>query len=175
MPLATANFREAEFYIHERPPADIIRSRLPQMMRLAQWLRDLAQSPGIVNSYYRSPARNARVGGVDHSAHMTGDGVDIQFPLIPLREMGRRILASVRTGSAPRFGEIILYNDLLHIHITNAGVGGNMELLYSPGKRADGSRMYLPLVAPDDLPTWSAPQKKASARRRRGWPSRSSS
>lgn len=45
-----------------------------------QALRDWYRKPMIVNSWYRSPSHNAKVGGVKNSRHLTGEACDISLP-----------------------------------------------------------------------------------------------
>lgn len=48
---------------------------------LLEPLRDKLDYPITVTSWYRTPAYNKRVGGVKNSLHLTGQAVDIYFPL----------------------------------------------------------------------------------------------
>jgi hypothetical protein len=45
---------------------------------LAQWSVESGNLPMNVNSAYRNPSRNNRVGGAKGSRHMYGDAVDIK-------------------------------------------------------------------------------------------------
>ena len=54
---------------------------IENMKRICGWLevlRDRAGTPIIINSGYRSPQLNKRVGGVSTSNHVTGCAVDIR-------------------------------------------------------------------------------------------------
>jgi uncharacterized protein YcbK (DUF882 family) len=48
------------------------------LVRMLDRARDIAGIPFQINSGVRSPERNAEVGGVDTSAHLTGHAVDIR-------------------------------------------------------------------------------------------------
>ena len=53
---------------------------IENMKRICGWLEALrqAQGPIVINSGYRSPQLNKRVGGVSTSNHLTGCAVDIR-------------------------------------------------------------------------------------------------
>ena len=53
---------------------------IENMKRVCGWLEALrqAQGPIVINSGYRSPQLNKRVGGVNTSNHLTGCAVDIR-------------------------------------------------------------------------------------------------
>ena len=53
---------------------------IENMKRVCVWLEPLrqAQGPIVINSGYRSPQLNKRVGGVNTSNHLTGCAVDIR-------------------------------------------------------------------------------------------------
>lgn len=146
----TANFNEGEFFVHEAPPEDYRVNKLPQVAKLCQWLRDLAGSPGYVASYYRSPTRNANVGGVKDSQHMVGEAADLSFPLISLRELARRVQSNIAAGSAPEFGQVIFYPDTGETHVSLPGATKYREVAI--GLRAGGSRHYSVLASLDQLP-----------------------
>lgn len=149
----TPNFDESEFFIHEKPPESIRTGKLPRVAALAQWLRDLAGTMGIVDSYWRSPERNASVGGVDNSQHVLGEAVDVSFPFISLRELARRAIAAMDAGEAPEFGQLIFYVDTGHVHISLVGATKFRELLV--GTKTNNLRRYVPYRTLAQLP-WIA-------------------
>ena len=54
---------------------------IANMKRLCQWLEVLRKrynAPIIINSGYRSPQLNKKIGGVANSNHLTGCAVDIR-------------------------------------------------------------------------------------------------
>lgn len=143
----TKNFDSAEFYVHEAPPADVVRDKLPQVAQLAQWLRDLAGEPLTVMSYYRSPARNASVGGSSTSQHMSGEAVDLKPRAggIGVAELERRVMAAAKAGHAPKFGQIIFYPDTGHTHIS-LPTSTRLGEIRQATEPEDGARTY-PLLA----------------------------
>lgn len=150
--MLTPNFDEREFFIHETPPDNIRRDKLPRVARLCQWLRDLAGTPGFVQSYWRSPERNASVGGVDNSQHILGEAADVSFPFTSLRELARRAIAAIHTepSGAPEFGQLIFYVDTGHVHISVPGATKRGELLV--GTKTGGVRRYVAFRSLAQLP-----------------------
>lgn len=141
------NFHEREFFVHEKPPLDVRIHKLPRVVALAQWLRNLVGAPGIVTSYWRSPARNARVSpdAAATSQHMTGEAVDLSFPTISDRELARRVDLAIRNGTAPRFGQMIFYPDTSHVHIS-LETPRNQQRLMIGSKKPGGGRQYATLT-----------------------------
>ena len=77
------HFRLGEFTKSEHPEVYNIPSHvaIENMKRICGWLevlRDRYGSPIIINSGYRSPQLNKKVGGVSTSNHVTGCAVDIR-------------------------------------------------------------------------------------------------
>lgn len=146
------NFHEREYFVHEDPPLDVRIHKLPKVNALAQWLRDLAGTPGTVVSYWRSPARNARVSpeAASTSQHMTGEAVDVSFPLISDRELATRVVRSMRAGAAPQFGQLIFYPDTTHVHVSLPTPRNLSRVMVAP--KVGGRRLYQTLARLDDLP-----------------------
>lgn len=147
----TANFSESEFLIHETPPDSIRSMKLPAVASLCQWLRDLAGSYGVVTSYFRSPARNAAVGGVNNSQHELGEAADLEFPLVSLRVLASRVQSELDAGRAPSFGQVIFYPDTGEVHISLRGATKFHELAIGKAV-AGGPRQYSALSSLDQLP-----------------------
>ena len=77
------HFRLEEFTKSEHPEVYNIPSHvaIENMKRICGWLevlRDRYGAPIIINSGYRSPQLNKKVGGVSTSNHLTGCAVDIR-------------------------------------------------------------------------------------------------
>jgi hypothetical protein len=143
----TPNFDSREFDVHEPWPAMYAANR-QRLAELAQWLRNLAGSPGYITSAYRNPARNDLVGGVKNSQHTKGEALDITFPLITDRELAARVFASEQAGTAPAYGQFILYDDTAHVHIS---LGTKREKLVGY-RDANRVRRYRRLERPQDAP-----------------------
>lgn len=79
----TKNFTLAELtatqtVLQNNPPAAAILWLKILAVAILQPLRDKVGKPIIINSGYRCPAVNARVGGADKSAHLYGRAADIR-------------------------------------------------------------------------------------------------
>ena len=77
------HFKLGEFTKSNHPEVYNIPSHvaIENMKRICGWLeilRDRYGSPIIINSGYRSPQLNKKVGGVSTSNHLTGCAVDIR-------------------------------------------------------------------------------------------------
>lgn len=153
----TANFNADEFDVHEPWPAGAhFETNRLELARRLQWLRDLAGVPVIVTSAYRSETHNAEVGGSPTSQHPKGEAVDAVTWLIPLRSLAARVLADVRAGRAPAFGQIIFYPVEGHTHLSLPTLGArNGEIRW---KRADHDYPFLHDAL--ELPLWSAAQRR---------------
>lgn len=76
-----------------------------------QKFRTLVGSPVIINSAYRSPAYNKKVGGAPGSQHMQGKAFDVQIT----KELSRqRIHFLAKQAGFTGFGD---YNTFVHIDI----------------------------------------------------------
>ncbi|NEP19343.1 MAG: DUF882 domain-containing protein, partial [Leptolyngbya sp. SIO4C1] len=73
-----------------------------------QAARNLIGSPFIINSWYRTPAANAAVGGVSNSLHLQGRAVDMYVPGYSVRQVANALM-----GSWP--GGILIYSTHLHL------------------------------------------------------------
>jgi len=73
----------------------------PNLLRKLDAARGLAGVPFVINSGIRSEARNAEVGGVDTSAHLTGHAVDIRCTTSRERFL---IVSALRTVGFQRIG-----------------------------------------------------------------------
>ena len=63
-------------------------------MESLQLLRDIIGRPIIINSAYRSPLHNARVGGSPMSRHKNGDAFDISLQGFSKEEIHKAALAA---------------------------------------------------------------------------------
>lgn len=82
---------------------------VPHAMDSLQVMREIIGKPLVINSAYRSPLYNARVGGSARSRHKMGDAFDIS-----LRGHSKNVLAlaAVRAGFTG-FG--MSYNSFIHV------------------------------------------------------------
>jgi uncharacterized protein YcbK (DUF882 family) len=66
-----------------------------------QAIRDFVDRPITITSGCRCRARNADVGGKANSAHLTGEGLDLQVNGMTARQLGDRIKECHRAGKLP--------------------------------------------------------------------------
>lgn len=68
------NFQVKEFACKDGSDIILINTELVDILQI---IRDFFGSPVIINSAYRTPAHNKKVGGVDDSVHLYGSAADI--------------------------------------------------------------------------------------------------
>lgn len=70
----TAHFKLSEFQCKDGSTTIILN---PKLIAMLEKLRIKAGKPLIINSAYRTPTYNKRVGGAKNSQHMVGNAADI--------------------------------------------------------------------------------------------------
>lgn len=113
----TNNFNLSEFACKsgEETPEEII----PVLKELAEQLQALRDEVGLpinINSGYRSPAHNAKIGGVKNSQHTKGTAADIVVVGQSPRETRRIIQTLIKSGKMKE-GGIGAYNSFTHYDI----------------------------------------------------------
>jgi uncharacterized protein YcbK (DUF882 family) len=113
-----ANFHLDEFDCHDGTA--VPGSVLPAVMRLAadvlQPIRDVWTGPLLIVSGYRTPAWNLRVGGVQRSTHLTGEGCDIRpVHLADVPRLHDLILAMHGRKEIPALGGLGEYPRWVHV------------------------------------------------------------
>lgn len=73
-------------------------------------LRNQVGKPVIINSGYRTPARNKEVGGAKYSYHMRGMAADIRINGMTAKEIADKLNKIIPDGCG-----IIVYNTWVHI------------------------------------------------------------
>ena len=110
----TNNFNLSEFACKsgEETPEEII----PVLKELAEQLQALREETGLpirINSGYRSPAHNAKIGGVKNSQHTKGTAADIVVVGQSPRETRRIIQTLIKSGKMEE-GGIGAYTSFTH-------------------------------------------------------------
>jgi uncharacterized protein YcbK (DUF882 family) len=113
----TNNFNLSEFACKsgEETPEEII----PVLKELAEQLQALREETGLpirINSGYRSPAHNAKIGGVKNSQHTKGTAADIVVVGQSPRETRRIIQTLIKSGKMKE-GGIGAYTSFTHYDI----------------------------------------------------------
>lgn len=99
----TKNFKLSELEFSDPIPAEKIASAVELLQNL-QIIRDHFQRPIVIISGYRSPERNAAVGGADKSQHLEAKAADIKIAGVPTEEIYNRIDKLIAQGKIKQGG-----------------------------------------------------------------------
>lgn len=124
----TKNFSLAELTatstgIDNSPSKDVINSLLALAGNVLQPARERYGKAITVNSGYRSPAVNRRVGGAASSQHMTGQAADITTGS---KEENRKLFAILETMD---YDQLIDEKDMSWIHVSYKPTGNRRQKL----------------------------------------------
>ncbi len=113
----TANFNLREFECNDGTtvPEKYI-SNVNKLAYNLQVLRDELKKPIHINSGYRHPAYNKRIGGAKFSQHLTASASDITVRDITPKKLARTILKLIKQGKMNE-GGVGLYNGFVHYDI----------------------------------------------------------
>jgi hypothetical protein len=134
--MLSPHFSEAELRYDETPP--VYQGNVRRLAYLLEEFRRIAGVPLRVTSVWRSPERNAAVGGVPTSRHLTGEAVDFVPVGLPVLEFWQRVVTARNAGAAPAWGELELDTTDGHVHVTLARFGernGEVFILDRNGTR----------------------------------------
>jgi len=116
MKLST-NFSISEFQSKdgsETPPMVILNLR--KLAKNIQVLRDYIGKPIKINSGYRSPQHNAKIGGAKNSQHLTGKAVDIRVDGMTPKQLFD-IIETLQNKGKMDIGGLKAYNSFVHYDI----------------------------------------------------------
>ena len=99
----TKNFKLSELEFSDPVPAEKI-ANATELLQNLQIIRDLFQKPIVIISGYRSPERNAAVGGADKSQHLEAKAADIKIAGVPTEEIYNRIDKLISQGKIKQGG-----------------------------------------------------------------------
>jgi uncharacterized protein YcbK (DUF882 family) len=113
----TSNFSKSEFDSKDgaEMPDDVLEN-IKVVAEQLQILRDVLNIPIKINSAYRSPAHNKKVGGVKNSQHLTGKAVDIVAKGITTNYLAYKINELIFKGKMLE-GGIGIYDTFVHYDI----------------------------------------------------------
>lgn len=113
----TANFTLREFECNDGTtvPEKYI-SNVNKLAYNLQVLRDELKKPIHINSGYRHPDYNKRIGGAKFSQHLTASASDITVRDITPKKLARTILKLIKQGKMNE-GGVGLYNGFVHYDI----------------------------------------------------------
>lgn len=101
------HFRVREFACKDGSQAVFIDDYLVSIL---DNLRNQAGKPVIINSGYRTPARNKAVGGAKYSYHIRGMAADIRIEGMTAKEIANKLNKIIPSGCG-----IIVYSTWVHI------------------------------------------------------------
>jgi uncharacterized protein YcbK (DUF882 family) len=116
----TTNFNLAEFACKDGTP--VPKELIPNVELLAknlQVLRDHLGEPIHINSGYRSPAHNAKVGGKKNSYHMKAMAADITCKSKTPKQLAA-IIEKLIAGKKMKQGGIGIYPGFVHYDVRGA-------------------------------------------------------
>tara|TARA_R110000823_G_scaffold307046_1_gene429609 strand:- start:188 stop:583 length:396 start_codon:yes stop_codon:yes gene_type:complete len=87
-----------------------------ELAKNLQVLRDEIKQPIHINSSYRHPAYNKKIGGAKFSQHLTASASDITARDITPKKLSKTILKLIKQGKMYE-GGIGLYNGFVHYDI----------------------------------------------------------
>ena len=99
----TKNFKLSELEFSDPVPAEKI-ANATELLQNLQIIRDHFQKPIVIISGYRSPERNAAVGGADKSQHLEAKAADIKIAGVPTEEIYNRIDKLISQGKIKQGG-----------------------------------------------------------------------
>ena len=113
----TTNFSLEEFNCKDgsEMPNDVMINVI-KLAKNLQVLRDAIGKTIIVNSGYRSPSYNKRIGGVKDSQHLKGNASDINIKGMTPKEVAKVIEGLIASGKMQQ-GGIGIYPNFTHYDI----------------------------------------------------------
>ena len=113
----TNNFNLAEFQSKcGRPMPDDVKQNIQKLANSLQVLRDHLKRPITINSAYRSPEHNAKIGGVKNSQHVLGKAADIAVQGMTTRQVAAEIEKLIASGQMLQ-GGVGIYPTFVHYDI----------------------------------------------------------
>ena len=105
----TANFKVREFACSDGSDVIFISQELVEVL---QKIRDHFEAAVTVNSGYRTPAHNKKVGGAAYSQHLYGTAADITVKGVKPRDV-----AAYAETLLPNTGGIGIYDTFVHVDV----------------------------------------------------------
>ena len=105
----SANFKVKEFACKDGSDAILV---APKLVMLLQTIRSYYGKAVVVNSAYRTPQYNAKVGGVEQSQHCYGTAADISISGVK-----PSVLAEYIRKLMPDFGGVGIYSSFVHVDV----------------------------------------------------------
>ena len=113
----TKNFSLSEFQSKcGREMPDDVKQNIQKLANSLQVLRDKLGKSITINSGYRSPEHNAKIGGVKNSQHLTGKAADIAVQGFTPKQVAETIENLISQGKMTQ-GGLGVYSTWIHYDI----------------------------------------------------------
>ena len=103
------HFKASEFFCKDGSPVVFIDFELVDLLEA---IRFHFGKPVIINSGYRTPSYNSKIGGAKESQHMFGTAADIHIKGVSQAE-----IAAFADSWMPDFGGIGIYKSFVHVDV----------------------------------------------------------
>ena len=105
----TVNFKVKEFACKDGSDVVLVS---PKLLTILQTVRNHFGKPVIINSGYRTPSYNKKIGGANYSQHMYGTACDIRINGVSPKD-----LASYIETLLVNTGGIGIYSTFVHVDV----------------------------------------------------------
>ncbi len=113
----TTNFYKEEFNSKDGAPMPLdVLENIKDLANQLQVIRDYIKEPLHINSAYRSPEHNAKIGGVKNSQHVKGKAADLTSKNFTPKQLSKVIITLINEGRIKE-GGVGLYNGFVHYDI----------------------------------------------------------
>lgn len=113
----TKNFSLAEFACKDGTPVPaVLMANVEQLAEQLQILRDYLGEPIHINSGYRTPAYNKRIGGARNSQHLLAKAADITTKSKTPKQLSA-IIEKLIAQKILRFGGMGVYPGFVHVDV----------------------------------------------------------
>lgn len=113
----TKNFSLHEFYTHDGTPVpEKYMDNVRELAKNLQVIRDEIGEPLRINSAYRHPAYNKKIGGAKNSQHLTASAADVTAKNYTPKQLAAVIERLIKQGKVKQ-GGIGIYPGFTHYDI----------------------------------------------------------